>query len=124
MDLMPSAYALNLIEVARQQGVDLLEATALSLSELEADVYIPLSVYLRVVNSFDRLSPDDAWAFDFGQRLGINAHGALGLAAVSASTVGAGMISLCRYLRTRTCSLDATTMLSGEDLIGEFIHNA
>ncbi len=124
MDLMPSAYALNLIEVARQRGIDLLEAAGLSLSELEADVYIPLPVYLRVVNSFDRLSPDDAWAFDFGQRLGINAHGALGLAAVSASTVGAGMISLCRYLRTRTCSLDATTMLSGEDLIGEFIHNA
>ena len=122
MDLMPSAYALNLIEVARQQDIDLLEATGLTIAELEAEVYIPLSLHQRVVNSFNRLTSDPAWAFDFGQRLGINAHGALGLAAVSAPTVGAGMTSLCRYLRTRTCALDATTRVSGEDLVGEFIH--
>jgi hypothetical protein len=87
MDLMPSAYALNLIEVARQQDIDLLEATGLTIAELEAEVYIPLSLHQRVVNSFNRLTSDPAWAFDFGQRLGINAHGALGLAAVSAPTV-------------------------------------
>jgi AraC-like DNA-binding protein len=120
---MPAAYALNLVEMARQQQFDLLGAAGLGKAALEADAYIPRRTYLHIVRTFDALSLDPAWGFDMGQRLGINAHGVLGLAASSAPTVGAGLASLCRYIRIRSSLLQASTTQAEGGLAAEFVHD-
>jgi AraC-like DNA-binding protein len=123
VDLMPAAYALNLVEIARQQHLDLLGVAGLDKAVLEVDAYIPSKIYLHIVRTFDHLSRDPAWGFDIGQRLGMNAHGVLGLAAVSAPTVGLGVVSLCRYIRIRSSLLRASTVNAKGQLLAEFVHD-
>ena len=53
------------------------------------------------------------WGFHLGKKLGITAHGALGVCALSANTVGEGLEILCKYIATRSCSINAEFTYAG-----------
>ncbi|MCB1644060.1 MAG: AraC family transcriptional regulator ligand-binding domain-containing protein [Pseudomonadales bacterium] len=122
MNLMPAAYALSLVEYARQQQIDLLKATGISEAELHEGGYIASSLYPRLMSAYDAQSADPGWSFRFGSKLGMGAHGAVGVMALSAATLGEGFALLARYLRTRTPFLTAWIVRTEETFTFELTH--
>lgn len=86
-----SAYALNLVEDASQKGYDLLQGLNISRQELHAWETMSFEDFHDVVKAYQAWTTDRNWGFHLGKKLGISAHGALGVYALSASTIGEGL---------------------------------
>lgn len=86
-----SAYALNLVEDASQKGYDLLQGLNISRQELHAWETMSFEDFHDVVKAYQAWTTDRNWGFHLGKKLGISAHGALGVCALSASTIGEGL---------------------------------
>jgi len=119
----PSAYALNLIEDARQSGHDLLAGLNISQMELIANQSMPFDDFNRVVDAYDEWSTNPDWGFHLGSKLGITAHGALGVCALSADTIGEGLEVFCQFIATRSCSITAEVILDDGQIRAEFLHS-
>jgi len=118
----PTAYALNLIEDARQSGHDLLEGLNISQMELIANQDMAFADFSQVVDAYESWTTNLNWGFHLGKKLGITAHGALGVCALSANTVGEGLEVFCKYIATRSCSINADLISVDENLVAEFLH--
>ena len=109
----PTAYALNLIEDARQSGQNLLKGLNITQMELIANQDMAFDDFSQVVDAYESWTTDLNWGFHLGKKLGITAHGALGVCALSANTVGEGLEVLCKYIATRSCSINAEFTYAG-----------
>lgn len=118
----PTAYALNLIEDARQSGHDLLATLNISQVELTASQNMAFEDFSRVVDAYEDWTTNRDWGFHLGNKLGITAHGALGVCALSANTIGEGLEVLCRFIATRSCSINAEVVSDNAHLRAEFLH--
>ncbi len=118
----PTAYALNLIEDARQSGQNLLEHLNITQMELIANQDMAFDDFSQVVDAYESWTTDVNWGFHLGKKLGITAHGALGVCALSASTIGEGLEMLCKYIATRSCSINAEFTSHEPDMVAEFLH--
>lgn len=101
MKQMPTSYAIVMVRAAREQGVDLLDGTAMTAEALESREFMPLGDYVELLSRYTALQDDREWGFRFGAQLSMTAHGPLGFGAVSAPTVRDGLQFLARYLPTR-----------------------
>ena len=118
----PTAYALNLIEDARQSGQNLLKGLNITQMELIANQDMAFDDFSQVVDAYESWTTDQNWGFHLGKKLGITAHGALGVCALSANTVGEGLEILCKYIATRSCSINAEFAYAGSGMVAEFLH--
>jgi AraC-like DNA-binding protein len=118
----PTAYALNLIEDARQSGHDLLATLNISQMELVASQNMAFEDFNLVVDAYEDWTTNRDWGFHLGKKLGITAHGALGVCALSANTIGEGLDVLCRFMATRSCSINAEVIADNSHLRAEFLH--
>ena len=118
----PTAYALNLVEDARQSGHDLLAALNISQVELIASQNMAFEDFNLVVDAYEDWTTNRDWGFHLGNKLGITAHGALGVCALSANTIGEGLDVLCRFIATRSCSINAEVVSDNADLRANFLH--
>jgi AraC-like DNA-binding protein len=119
----PADYAIVLVRSAQEQGFDLLERSTTSAAELEAHDYLPLSVYIELLERYTAVQTDPDWGFRLGQRLTMASHSALGFGAMTAPTIRDGLVFLARYLPTRTSYSTATIEQHGTSLHLLFRHD-
>jgi AraC-like DNA-binding protein len=119
----PTDYAIVLVRSAQEQGFDLLEGARTSVAELEACDYLPLPVYIDLLERYTAVQTDPDWGFRLGQRLTMASHSALGFGAVTAPTIRDGLVFLARYLPTRTSYSTAAIEQDGASLHLLFRHD-
>ena len=118
----PSAYALNLLEDASQKGYDLLQGLNISRDELHALESMSFEDFHDIVTAYQAWTSNRNWGFHLGKKLGISAHGALGVCALSASTIGEGLQTLCQFIASRSCSISAASSWHDQSMRAEFLH--
>lgn len=123
MKLVPTDYAIVLARTAKELGEDLLESSAMTLTELEAREFMPLPAYVELLAHYTSLQEDPAWGFQLGQQFSMASHGALGFGAISAPTLRDGLVFLARYIPTRASYTTATVEQHGRSLHVLFRHD-
>ncbi|MBS0395217.1 MAG: AraC family transcriptional regulator ligand-binding domain-containing protein, partial [Proteobacteria bacterium] len=94
---VPALYARLLLEHQPRRAAVLLRGTGLTAAELAARESISAEQQLAILGHALRVVGGDDWAVRFGAELGINSHGPLGFAAISAATLGEGLGLLAEY---------------------------
>jgi len=97
----PSTYSRLLLQRWPTAEGRLLAGTDLSPEALVHQGVITVSQQLQVLRNARVLAAREDWALDFGRRLNINSHGPLGFAAMSAPTLGEGIVTLSAFARIR-----------------------
>ena len=96
------AAIIGLPEALRRAGCNpekICEAVGLQPAELrDPDASIPLHAYLNLMDLAARSGSDDCLGLHFGASYDPGDYGALGFVALNSPTVGAGLLSVGRYL--------------------------
>lgn len=103
MQALPSQYFAVLAELVEDSGCDsalLLEGTALTSAAIRIpDQWIDHRIFEAAVLKAYRLTANPALGLDFGRRLNISSHTALGYAAMNSETLEQALNLLLRYYR-------------------------
>ncbi|MCH7741321.1 MAG: AraC family transcriptional regulator ligand-binding domain-containing protein [Proteobacteria bacterium] len=116
MQEIPTAYAVMMVRDASQQGEDLLYGLTIDMEVIEKQEFFPFDDFLTILERYTRWNDQLDWGFEFGHRLGIASHGALGFGAMSAPTVRDGLTFLARYIRTRACYARSSVITANDTI--------
>lgn len=97
----PSTYCRLMLRRWVDQGGELLEGSGLTPENLSRMSTVTVRQQLRVLANARRLAASPNWALDLGRELGINCHGSLGFAALSARTVAEGLDVFAQFTPIR-----------------------
>lgn len=107
---VPATYVRLLLQHGRFAAAALLAGSGLTPSDLGARDMIHVEQQLAVFRNAARIAattPDGAlWATEFGRQLNVASHGPLGVAALSAPTLGAGLEVFGQFGRIRAPYFD------------------
>ena len=116
---MPAAaldFVLRQLGTTAQAAAALLEGTGVSLAHLaEPDAEITLGQQLRTLRNANRIFPP-GWALRVGQAFQPSTHGPVGIAAISAATLGAAFEVLERFCHLRNPSYRAQARQQGSEV--------
>jgi AraC-like DNA-binding protein len=104
---LPAMHLLHLVEVIEPWGVTAkallpgVDVEALS----KADSRVPVSTVVRIIQRARTLTGEPGLGFHLGLKLGIAAHGQLGLAAMTCSTLRDSILLAQMFAPTRTTAL-------------------
>ena len=112
----PTTYTRLLLQRWPGKATALLRGTAMRASELPRLDAITAEQQLQVFRNAMDLAGRPDWALDFGGQLGVNAHGPLGFAALSAPTLGEGLEVFARFARIRAPYLGFASLQTDSQL--------
>lgn len=112
---IPSQYFVVLAQMVRESGHDLLSQVGLQ----EADVAMPdrwldLTLFDEAVDQAYALTGNPALGLDFGQRLNISSHTALGYAVMNCETLEQAIGLFLRYYRIVALTVEIDFTVEGE----------
>jgi len=112
----PVTYTRLLLQRWPGKGKAILRETGMRPAELPRLTAITAERQLQVLRNAMDLAGRPDWALDFGQQLGVSAHGPLGFAALSAPTLGEGLAVLARFARIRAPYLGFASLQADRQL--------
>jgi AraC-like DNA-binding protein len=116
MPAAPLDFVLRQLGTTAEVAAALLDGTSLSLAGLaDPDAEITLGEQLRMLRNANRIFPA-GWALRVGQAFQPSTHGPVGIAAISAPTLGAALEVLERFCHLRNPSYRAQVRRQGSDV--------
>jgi AraC-like DNA-binding protein len=112
----PTTYTRFLLQRWPGKAKAILRETGTRAADLPRLNAITAEQQLQVFRNAMKLAGRPDWALDFGRQLGVNAHGPLGFAALSAPTLGEGLDVLARFARIRAPYLGFTLLQTDRKL--------
>lgn len=114
---VPTRYYAALLAFVEERGfskAEVVEGTGVSLEMLGTDEsYLTLDQVIRFVQRASELVPGDEMPLEVGQRLMLGSHGAVGVAALTASSVEAAFHVVLRYFALVTPLFDVAFRTEG-----------
>ena len=98
---VPTTYVRMLLQASDQPMAKLLEGTGLTEEYLRHHDYVTFDQVQQTTRNLSLVEPEPDWALRLGQVLGVSAHGSLGFAALSASTLAEGLDVFVRFVGIR-----------------------
>jgi len=95
------AYLLLALSLDFAPVEKILKNTGLSIEMLEQADNLDLKLALKVIRNIKRYSPNPVWPSILGSHLGINTHGPVGYATISAPTLGKALATFLEWGQIR-----------------------
>ena len=116
MPAAPLDFVVRQLGTTTQAAAALLDGTVVSLAYLaEPDAEITLGQHLRLLRNANRIFPP-GWALSIGRAFQPSTHGPVGIAAISAPTLGAAFEVLERFCHLRNPSYRARVREQGSEV--------
>jgi AraC-like DNA-binding protein len=116
---MPGGYILYAVELVKRWGIapsDLLEGTGIVPDSLaDPRVRVPLSTIVHILERARELTREPAFGYYLGAQMGISAHGYVGAAAQTASTMRQSIDLAIRFVPILTTALQLRLRVEGRE---------
>jgi AraC-like DNA-binding protein len=109
-----SAYALLFLRSSQVPAQKLLAGTSLTQESLRKSDYISIRDMSTLLENIEQSGTSPGWSARVGTQLGVNAHGSLGFAALSAPTLGAALQVMAQFYPVRVTSMSAELQQIGK----------
>jgi len=99
--LCPSVYPRLMARRWPGHVVELLNGVGLTVEDLSRLQAVTVGQQIQMLENAQKFSENPNWALELGLELGINSHGPLGFAALSAKTLADGLDVFAQFMKTR-----------------------